>query len=249
MGGAGTWPLPSCGAVTRHFVNGSREGRHRRGGLGVRVTHRVTRGPATGRPARTPGRGGAGPDGVAAGARAGRIAVPACAVHARAGGRALPSDTDAWSSPVDSGSCGLVLQGRTGRRQPVRIRAPGTVTTRPGICRRDLRPRASALAPGDIWIPRVGRKDLTPEVLAPGPRPLDTDLLHCHLLGPVATSSPVIRSLTVVGTGSSRDGMSRRRRWASPEGAHVGGIFGAPPAGTTVPPSAPGARRCRRRAG
>ena len=110
------------------------------------ITHRVIRGPARGRPRRAPGQCGAGPDGAADGAQAGRIAVPARAVHARAGGRVLPSDTGAWSSPGDSGSCGLAPHGTAGHRHPLGSARRETVTARPVTSRRDLRPRASALA-------------------------------------------------------------------------------------------------------
>ena len=39
------------------------------------------------------------------------------------------------------------------------------------------------LGPDDIGVSQVGRKSLTQGALAPSPRPLDTGLLHCHLLG------------------------------------------------------------------
>jgi hypothetical protein len=55
------------------------------------------------------------------------------------------------------------------------------------------------LSPDDIWIPRVARKDLKRGVSAPGPPPLDTDLLHCHLLGRPPGPGQVTRGLTVVG--------------------------------------------------
>jgi len=63
------------------------------------LRHRRIRGPARGRSGRAPGRRAAGPIPAADGwTQAGRIALPTCAVHARAGGQALPSCTGAWSS-------------------------------------------------------------------------------------------------------------------------------------------------------
>ena len=63
------------------------------------LRHRRIRGPARGRSGRAPGRRAAGPNPAADGwTQAGRIALPTCAVHARAGGQALPSCTGAWSS-------------------------------------------------------------------------------------------------------------------------------------------------------
>jgi len=47
-----------------------------------------------------------------AGPARGRVAVPPCAVHDRAGGRVLPSCTDAWSSLCDPGSWGLACTAR-----------------------------------------------------------------------------------------------------------------------------------------
>jgi hypothetical protein len=42
-----------------------------------------------------------------------------------------------------------------------------------------------------IGVLRAGRKDLMPGALAPNPRPVDTDPLHCfHLLGQPPTAGP-----------------------------------------------------------
>ena len=38
------------------------------------------------------------------------------------------------------------------------------------------------LDPDDIWVSRVGGKDLAPGSLTPGPAPVDADALHCQLL-------------------------------------------------------------------
>ena len=110
------------------------------------------------------------------------------------------------------------------------------------------RPSAAGerLGPDDIWVSRVERKDLTSRVLAPGRQPLDTDLLHGHLLGRPPCPGPATRGPDRGETGSGSDTTNRHRGRASPEGVHAGGIFGAPPAGTAVPAGRGGARRCRR---
>ena len=225
------------------------------------VRHRRIRGPARGRSRRAPGRRAARPIPAAGGrTQAGRIVLPACAVHARAGGRALPSCTGAWSSRRP----GIASHRHAPKRGPGPPPAPG----RPPVTGPDGgNPPASAgggtgdgdsmagyplaglagagerLGPDDIGVSRVGRKGLTPGAFAPSPWLVDTDLFHCHLLGhvrarPRGGARPCLRTVL-------EDGMTRRRREASPEGAHQGGIFHSPPPGTAVLLGRPGARRCR----
>src|SRR5215470_14180202 len=71
-----------------------------------------------------------------------------------------------------------------------------------------------------VGVPWVGREDLRPAVLAPRPRPVDTDLRHGvssprrppHPVGPVAGSPALMARLFGNGTDA-------RLRGASPEGA------------------------------
>src|SRR5215471_12067336 len=107
-------------------------------------------------------------------------------------GPALPSRTDAWSSPGDPRSCGLALHGAAGHGQPARIRAPGNCGATAGHLSAGLSAAGERLGPDDIWVSRIGWKDLMPGVLAPGPRPLDTDLLYCYLFGRPPCPGPVV---------------------------------------------------------
>src|ERR1700728_4216056 len=58
------------------------------------------------------------------------------------------------------------------------------------------------LGPDHIWVPRVGWQVLRPRALAPDPRPVDADALHCHLLrqspcpGPL-TGTPAAAARTI----------------------------------------------------
>ena len=74
------------------------------------------------------------------------------------------------------------------------------------------------LGPDDIGVSRVGRKSLTPGALAPSPRPLDTGLFHCHLLGQSSCPGPAAGAPRRVWVDRLQDGMSRGRHGAPPEG-------------------------------
>ena len=132
-------------------------------------------------------------------------------------------------------------------RQPARIRGRRVRdSTARHLCRRGLPARASALARTTSGSRGSGGR------ASPQSRSRRALGLWIRMLFTVISSASrhVRARLTsgpgpVLRTGSSREGMSRRRGGASPEGAHAGGIFGGPPGGTTVPPGATGARRCR----
>ena len=60
------------------------------------------------------------------------------------------------------------------------------------------------LGPDHIGVLRAGRKDLMPGALAPNPRPVDTDPLHCfHLLGqpPISGAQQAHRVMARVAPG------------------------------------------------
>ena len=115
---------------------------------------------------------------------------------------------------VDLISCRLALRARPCIVSPL----AGAVTARPvtsagGDCRRGRAPW-----PGCHRVSRVGRQGLTPVAFAPGPGPLDTIAFHCHLLGQSPCPGPVNTwPLSCSRTGSSKDGMSRRRGGRHPK--------------------------------
>src|SRR5262245_54797986 len=82
------------------------------------------------------------------------------------------------------------------------------------------------LDPDHVWVPWVGRKDLTPGALAPGPGPLDTDPLHCR-----SSPRPVRRPGASgewpwpLARPALRGSYEPRPAGASPESACAGGIF------------------------
>jgi len=68
-------------------------------------------------------------------------------------------------------------------------------------------------------------KNLTPEGLARDPRPLDTDPPHCLSPPRPVVAGPVDGEPGRLGDRFFGDGTSTRPGQASPESAHVGGIF------------------------
>jgi len=86
-----------------------------------------------------------------------------------------------------------------------------------------------------------------PVAPAPGPWSVDTAAFHCHLLGQSPRPGPVNKEpWSCSGAGSSRDGMSRRRIGASPEGAHAVESSAAWPVAPQCRRAGRLARRCRR---
>jgi hypothetical protein len=89
--------------------------------------------------------------------------------------------------PVPVMGCGLLtgsavrrpllvrVRGCRTRRAPSALSLAGLVLARPGGA-------GKRLDPDDVRVSRVGRKDLAPGALAPGPVPVDADALHCQLL-------------------------------------------------------------------
>ena len=206
---------------------------------------------------RAAGRGGPGerrgPARRAGLGHAGRLAGPGpgperwCAIIATS----LAADVGvrAWFSPGDPPGSGPV--------SPPSRQAGRNVTAWLFLCQRDHR-HGQAPWPGP-------HRGLAGRVEAPhargaraGPSAGDTDLLHfSHLLGqppiPQGRGRPTLGSRpsggrlrgdpVVGGDFSARDDMSRRLRWASPEGACRGGIFCGGPADTKVLPDR-GPARC-----
>jgi len=60
---------------------------------------------------------------------------------------------------------------------------PGRIAVLPGCRPADgITGTGKRLGPDHVWVPRVGRKDVMPGVLAPDHVPVDTDARHCLLL-------------------------------------------------------------------
>ena len=92
-----------------------------------------------------------------------------------------------------------------------RLGRPGNVAACLFFCRRDHR-HGQAPWRGPHRVPRAGRKVLMPGALAPNPRPLDTDPLHCfRLLGQPPVSG------TPASTPGSRPRSRRAGCQASPD--------------------------------
>jgi hypothetical protein len=93
------------------------------------------------------------------------------------------------------------------------------------------------------WVSRVGRKVLGPGLLAPDPRPVDADALHCRLLG----RSPCLGSVNEESQPSSATVLRGRYEQtslrASPEGGPDRGNLSRRCSGTKVPSVRDGHRR------
>ena len=108
-------------------------------------------------------------------------------------------------------ACEQFEQGRVHRLHLLSAVAAGA--GRPGTGQR--------FGPDHIWVPRVGRQVLRLRTLAPDPRPVDADALHCHLLG----QSPCPGPLTGTPAAAARTIWTGVAQTRHPKVDLLGGIF------------------------
>ena len=140
-----------------------------------------------------------------------------------------------WTPPargghpaVKTGVGQLVLESRTPGDEPgdtagsglAAVAGPGRFHRHPARFPLPHRQAGQVLHHRHRPAARVGREDLVPRVLAPDPRPADTDLLHCYSSPWSATPSRGgrWRPARSCWPGSSGNGTDPGRRGASPEG-------------------------------
>lgn len=82
---------------------------------------------------------------------------------------------------------------------------------------------AERLGAQDLWVSRVGRKDLTPGVLPPGLGPLDADAFHRSAPRPSPSVGPSVHEEPRSSLGLGLRGRYEPRvPWSSPEGVPEG---------------------------